>query len=200
MLETTTIIDQKLTLCLVWQYAGDLETNSPRFTNPGDFFVYIVFVGSFIVVSRFRSSPSSTSAQPLYQLLLDISMTLHRALETSQICPPSHHLAAAVPGDEEDCPPMSCGSIIRNQSKTALYAMGAWWERHRESLCDLHAVACGGFGSLQAASPASGRYRALSLRTFSSSIRKLGLSLTTFCSLSQDKYLDQSFSRMVSLP
>ncbi|MCJ1248288.1 hypothetical protein MMC30_005505 [Trapelia coarctata] len=34
----------------IWQYASSLETNSPRFTNPGDFFAYIIFVGAVILV------------------------------------------------------------------------------------------------------------------------------------------------------
>lgn len=34
----------------VWQYASSLETDSPRFTNPGDFFAYIVFIGAVILV------------------------------------------------------------------------------------------------------------------------------------------------------
>lgn len=38
---------------------------------------------------------------------------------TSHICPPSHHLAEAVPGDEEDYPCISRRPVIRKQSLRA---------------------------------------------------------------------------------
>jgi len=34
----------------MWQYAGALEQNSPRLTKPGAFLVYVVFVGSVILM------------------------------------------------------------------------------------------------------------------------------------------------------
>jgi len=34
-----------------YTYASQLETGSVRFSQPGDFFFYIVFVGAFILVS-----------------------------------------------------------------------------------------------------------------------------------------------------
>ncbi len=37
---------------LVWTYSSTLEKESPRFTRPGDFFFYILFLGMFILVSR----------------------------------------------------------------------------------------------------------------------------------------------------
>lgn len=36
---------------IVWTYSNSLEKESPRFSQPGDFFVYIVFLGVFILVS-----------------------------------------------------------------------------------------------------------------------------------------------------
>lgn len=36
----------------LFTYASQLETGSPRFTQPGDFFTYIVFVCTIILVSR----------------------------------------------------------------------------------------------------------------------------------------------------
>ena len=44
---------------------------------------------------------------------------LHICQHTSHICPPSHHLAEAVPGDEGDHPCISCRPVIRNQSLRA---------------------------------------------------------------------------------
>jgi Derlin-2/3 len=35
----------------VWTYSTGLELNSPRFSQPGDFFTYVVFVASVILVS-----------------------------------------------------------------------------------------------------------------------------------------------------
>jgi Derlin-2/3 len=35
----------------LFRYGSELERNSPRFTHPGDFFTYIMFVALLIVVS-----------------------------------------------------------------------------------------------------------------------------------------------------
>lgn len=43
---------------------------------------------------------------------------------TSHICPPSHPLAEAVPGTEEDYPCISRRSVIRNQSKGPACGVG----------------------------------------------------------------------------
>ena len=42
----------------VFTYASQLETSASRFSNPGDFFVYLVFVCTIIVVSG-KQTPSS---------------------------------------------------------------------------------------------------------------------------------------------
>jgi hypothetical protein len=42
---------------IVWTYSNGLELNSPRFTQPGDFFTYVVFVASVILVSQTRPIP-----------------------------------------------------------------------------------------------------------------------------------------------
>src|SRR5947209_6439939 len=42
-------------ISVVWTYGTGLELNSPRFTQPGDFFTYVVFVALFILVSTFLS-------------------------------------------------------------------------------------------------------------------------------------------------
>lgn len=38
-------------LYFMWIYGTGLELNSPRFTQPGDFFTYVAFVASIIYVS-----------------------------------------------------------------------------------------------------------------------------------------------------
>ena len=101
---------------VVWTYSSGLEKESGRFTQPGDFFTYILFLGVVILV---RSSLIPRSPMPhLFPLCTSI---LYNLLQTSQICPPSHTLAAAVPGVEEDYPCISRSPIIRNQS----YKLGA---------------------------------------------------------------------------
>lgn len=37
--------------CSVWTYSSNLERESPRFTQSGDFFYYVFFIGSIILVS-----------------------------------------------------------------------------------------------------------------------------------------------------
>jgi Derlin-2/3 len=93
----------------VFTYASGLELNSPRFTQPGDFFTYVVFVATAVLVSDL---PSSHFPQVVSR--------------TSHICPPRLFLAEAVPGNEEDYPCGTCRSIIRKSVK-GLYAVQAWW-------------------------------------------------------------------------
>lgn len=42
----------------VWTYSSALETQSPRFSQPGDYFTYLIFVASVILV---RVLPSFSS-------------------------------------------------------------------------------------------------------------------------------------------
>jgi hypothetical protein len=48
-LKITTI--ESLLRYAVWTYSTGLELNSPRFGQPGDFFTYVTFVASVILVS-----------------------------------------------------------------------------------------------------------------------------------------------------
>lgn len=55
----------------VWTYSTGLELNSPRFSQPGDFFTYVAFVASVILVcalsslySYFIPLPPHISARP----------------------------------------------------------------------------------------------------------------------------------------
>jgi hypothetical protein len=59
----------------VFTYSSQLETGSPRFSDPADFLTYLIFVSSVIVVSC-----SSRLASPPFPFLF---------LSTSHICPPS---------------------------------------------------------------------------------------------------------------
>lgn len=91
----------------MYTYGGDLEKNSPRFNAPGDFFTYIVFVATVILVSGLLLLPSLLS-----RLGLKFFVTLDY---TSYYLPAQPiYLAEAVPGNEEDRPCTSCNPIIRN--------------------------------------------------------------------------------------
>ena len=97
----------------VWTYSTGLEKGSGRFSQPGDYFTYIMFIGTIILVCHFYISKKST----LFPYVDVALLSLFRITkETSHICPPSHHLAEAVPKDEEDYPRISRGPIIRNQT------------------------------------------------------------------------------------
>lgn len=62
----------------VWTYGNGLELNSSRFTQPGDFFTYLVFICTTIVVSEhvfiplpsYMSSFMSSFIQPFNAILL----------------------------------------------------------------------------------------------------------------------------------
>ncbi|KKA21843.1 Centromere/microtubule-binding protein Cbf5 [Rasamsonia emersonii CBS 393.64] len=53
-------------LYFIYTYASALETGSPRFILPGDFFVYVLFVGTVIMVSSsIRYASSATKAHAM---------------------------------------------------------------------------------------------------------------------------------------
>ena len=84
-----------------------LETGSPRFSSPGAFFTYVLFVCTVIVVS--------------YRFLFFFLLS---SLETSHICPPSVNLAEAVPGSEEDHRLHLMQHIIRFNPFTVFVCVG----------------------------------------------------------------------------
>ena len=61
----------------IWQYGSALETGSASFTTPGTFFVFVVFVGLFILVCCYpgslSTSPFATSIAPNRLLLPPIT-------------------------------------------------------------------------------------------------------------------------------
>ena len=84
----------------MYTYGTGLELNSPRFSGPGDFAVFVAFLWLAIMVSVLLTS--ATCYRCLFPAL-ELSYT-------SDICPPSLILAEAVPGTEEDYPCTSYGS------------------------------------------------------------------------------------------
>lgn len=108
----------------LYQYGSGLERESSRFTQPGDFFVYTVFVGGVIAVSTtcvlqlFSTSPSCR----IDTLVCD-PHNFDRVSTTSSICPPSLRLAVAVPETEEDHPCASRNPVIRTIQKGIVWCV-----------------------------------------------------------------------------
>src|ERR1700743_3194292 len=113
----------------VFTYASGLELNSPRFTQPGDFFTYVFFVATAILVSSISLSPCSFA---FLTSLLRFVISLFAFVPpcfcfTPRISArPAIFLAEAVPGNEGDYPCGTYGSIIRKSVKGP-YAVQAWW-------------------------------------------------------------------------
>ena len=98
----------------VFTYASGLELNSPRFSQPGDFFTYVAFVATIILVgpaSSFLRHPSRPLLSPL--LLLHLPFL-----------PAQRLVAESVPGLEEDYPCGTYGSIIRNINLGSICGVG----------------------------------------------------------------------------
>ena len=81
---------------LVWIYGGPLERDSARFDS-GSFLVYLLFVGSVIVVSTGHLQSIHMSA------FLAVAPFLV-SLTTSHYLPVLDSMPATVPENEEDCP------------------------------------------------------------------------------------------------
>lgn len=90
----------------MYTYSSALEKGSPIFSKPGDFFTYIIFVGTIITVSHGVAGLDLLQIEHNHSMertLMDLAFFLFVPI-TSHICPPSLLLAAAVPGTEEDHP------------------------------------------------------------------------------------------------
>ena len=100
----------------VYLYSSSLEIASPRFTQPEDFFTYLVFVASVILVS-------DSLYLELFQKsrICFLSCFLLFFYTTPRIiCPPSLNIAEAVPGSEEDYPCIPCSTAF---AKSKWYCM-----------------------------------------------------------------------------
>lgn len=104
------------TCSVVYTYGSDLEKNSSRFNAPGDFFTYIVFVATVILVSGLL-----LLASLLNWLGFEFFVTSYY---TSYYLPAqSISLAEAVPGNEEDCPCTSCNPSFAISIYKGCYAV-----------------------------------------------------------------------------
>lgn len=99
----------------LYQYGSAIERDSSRFSRPGDFFIYTVFVGSAIVVSAMHASQHVFCIVPV-QIASTLLSAIYGLLRPPPriICPPSQRfLAEAVPGTEGEYPCTSCSPVIR---------------------------------------------------------------------------------------
>ncbi|KAF7170431.1 hypothetical protein CNMCM5623_002888 [Aspergillus felis] len=80
-------------LYFMYTYGSALETGSPRFSSPGDFFTYVLFV-AFVIMTTTLPQCFLVSANLLFE----------PSIVTSRYLPAQPQLAEAVPGSEEDHP------------------------------------------------------------------------------------------------
>ena len=92
----------------VFTYASNLEQTASRFSGPGDFCIYLVFVCSIIVVS----------SKSLLRILRSFFCT------TSYYLPVQYTMTVTVPGNEEDYP-LHCAGVRHSQNiKGRLWSVG----------------------------------------------------------------------------
>jgi hypothetical protein len=96
----------------VWTYGTGLELNSPRFTQPGDFFAYVVFVMLFILVSTLFRLPRITLAAVAFPLFSSVSSITHL-----EYLPAQSLLAEAVPEERKITPAAHAFTSFANLSK-----------------------------------------------------------------------------------
>lgn len=102
---------------VVYLYSSSLETGSPRFSQPGDFFVYLIFVASMIVVSGSLDPEFRTESGVFFRS--SSTFPCHLAY-----LPAQPFLAEAVPGSEEDCPHISCSAAYSQSFNGAVCGVG----------------------------------------------------------------------------
>ena len=93
----------------LYRYSSSLETTAARFSQPGDYFVYLIFCAVIIIVSQ-HTLTSSALQHPF----------MHK---TSYICPYSLVLTVTVPGNEGDHPCTAQCSSFANL-KECLWSAG----------------------------------------------------------------------------
>lgn len=91
----------------VWTYSSGLERESTRFSQPGDFFTYIVFLGAFILVSNSKYMLFPSPRFYIFPLIFSYvhEIIIHLAYLPAQPTP----LAEAVPGNEGNYPCILAG-------------------------------------------------------------------------------------------
>ena len=133
----------------LYQYGSSIERESSRFSQPGDFFVYTMFLASVIAVSTYlQTLRGHAYIETPHIASTQLSATTSVTKSPPIICPPSLlFLAEAVPGTEEEYPCTSCGPVIRNQSKGLVWCVGMVGLSLEKALRML-SISQGGVGSL----------------------------------------------------
>lgn len=106
-------------LYLVWTYGTGLELNSPRFSQPGDFFTYVVFVAIVILVSLLLGCHVVAFLTLALLSLISVSSLTHL-----EYLPAQSLLAEAVPEKRKITP---CGThihVIRKSVKVSVCGVG----------------------------------------------------------------------------
>ena len=99
-------------LYFTWLYSNALELNSPRFSRPGDYFTFITFVGTIIMVSSH-----------FYPTIVCLSLQYNKIQHLTYL-PAQHLIAEAVPGVEEEYPCGTCSSVIRKNCQGLYRGVG----------------------------------------------------------------------------
>ena len=96
---------------VVWTYSSGLEKDSTRFSQPGDFLTYIVFLGAFILVSGFEVLFHSPPCAVIFPSSFFVIFSRVRRIIMNLLYLPAQPppLAEAVPGKEEYYPCILAG-------------------------------------------------------------------------------------------
>ena len=88
----------------LWTYGSSLETESPRFTRKGDFFLYVVFVEAVIVVCYDFQDILPRCALFIFpcSTILYLPHPVHSSYENLTYLPGQFTVAVTVPGFEGD--------------------------------------------------------------------------------------------------
>ncbi|KAM5505846.1 hypothetical protein McaMca56_000494 [Microsporum canis] len=70
-----------LDLYFLYSYASDIEVNSPRFSGPGDFVTYVIFVAIVILLQRFLNSREIAPALRAYPSFANVNPLGMHAVE-----------------------------------------------------------------------------------------------------------------------
>jgi hypothetical protein len=124
-------------MCSAWTYGTGLELNSPRFSQPGDFFTYVIFVALVILVS-----PSTSLT-----LCLIFYCTYSFHPTHLEYLPAQSLLAEAVP-EERKITPAAHIHIIRKSVKVFVCGVGMVGAQLRKA-CAKFIFAVSGCGFLQ---------------------------------------------------
>lgn len=132
----------------MFTYSSSLESGSPRFSIPGDFFTYVIFVGVVILVSDGITYPQYSEAIShsdwVVMMSLGLCFPFYYPSHLAYL-PAQPFLAEAVPGSEEDQPCTSYRSYFSQPFGLCAVQDGG---KSTEIACVNLYFTCGGYGAL----------------------------------------------------